>query len=359
MRRRFLLLVALAAGLACDRGAMPGREAASAFRGVLLTPPLEKPDFTFTDVNGQPWNLRVKTAGKVALLFFGYTHCPDVCPLHAANVAAVLRTMPFEVRDKVMFLFVTTDPARDTPERLKEWLAAFDPTFVGLTAPPEALGQLQVSLGIAPARIEIPPGADSANYLVGHGAQVIAFGLDDQARIEYPFGIRQEDWANDLPRLARGEVPTSAARTGPPPATIGAANIPEAPPIEVRAALMAAPVSTSEASIYLVVQNNGEADTLTGVWSPDAASAAMHATRRDGGTMRMEHVASLPLAPGARLELLPGGTHVMLMGLTRKPIAGESFPLRLRFARAGEYVIAPMVVAYADLDAQLTAARQP
>ncbi|MBC7897186.1 MAG: SCO family protein [Cytophagaceae bacterium] len=354
MRRRAYLLALLTVGLACDRGEAPGRAAAGSFRGVLLSPALEKPDVTFTDFNGEPYNLRLKTAGKVALLFFGYSHCPDVCPLHAANVAAVLKTMPFEERGKIQFLFVTTDPERDTPARLREWLGVFDPGFVGLTAPAEALAQLQVSLGMAPARKEIVPGRDSADYLVGHGAQVLAFGLDNFARVEYPFGIRQEDWAKDLPRLARGEVPSVGNEGAPnrmPDA--GPASVPAAPRIEVRVALMAAPVTTTEASVYLVLRNNGDADTLTNVWSPEATGSMIHRTEREGGAMRMVAVESVPVAAGATLEFLPGGTHVMLIGLSRKPDAGESFPLRLRFAKAGEFIIAPMVVAYADLDARL------
>lgn len=359
---RALLLGALAIG-ACKRESIPGRDEAATFRGVVVTPPFDKPDFTFTDHEGQPYNFRLKTAGKVALLFFGYTHCPDVCPLHAANIAAVMKQMSFEERAKIQFVFITTDPERDTPARLKEWLGAFDPSFVGLTASAAEVTRLGASLGIAPPRKELPDGSkDSLNYLVGHGAQVIAFGLDNQGRLEYPFGIRQEDWAKDLPRLARGEVPRApdAAASAAPadmnlaPATSG---VPAGPPMQVQVALMAAPATTTEASVYLVVRNNAAADTLVGVWSPEAKGAMIHQTEARGGTMTMVMTERVAVPAGGTLEFLPGGTHVMLTGLTRKPAAGESFPLRLRFAKAGEYIIAPMVVAYADLEAQLKAAR--
>lgn len=350
----------LAAG-ACDRGATPAREAGSVFRGVMLNTPLEKPDFTLTDVNGEPYNFRLKTAGKVALLFFGYTHCPDVCPLHAANVAAVLRQMPFDEREKIQFVFVTTDPERDTPARLKEWLGNFDTSFVGLSGAPDELAKLQAAVGIPPARREYLPGADSANYLVGHGAQVLAFGLDNFARIEYPFGIRQEDWANDLPRLARGEVPRpraiptdSSFDVNLTPSTVA---VPAGPQIQVEVALMPVPATTTEAAVYLVIHNNGGEDTLSAVSSPEAKDAMIHRTVERGALRVMEPVSVLPIRPGETLRFLPGGTHVMLMQLARKPVAGESFPLRLRFAKAGEFVVAPMVVEYADLEAQLGASR--
>lgn len=353
------MIAVLGMVLAACRG--PSRDAAL-FRGVYVEPAVEKPDFTFTDTRGEPFNFRLATAGKVALLFFGYTHCPDVCPLHAANIAAVLKQMPFEERSKIQFVFVTTDPERDTPERLRQWLGAFDPSFIGLTAPAAELERVQRELRIAPARKEVPAGKDSAQYLVGHAAQVIAFGVDGLARTEYPMGVRQEDWAFDLPRLARGELPPAPVTNSAEPAgevalTPGAAPV-DGPVIEVRAALMPAPAMATEASVYLVLQHRGTtADTLTGIWSPEASGAMLHRTVSNGGVQQMEMLAALVIPPAATEVLAPGGTHIMLTGLTRRPVAGESFPLRLRFARAGEFVIAPMVVPYADVQAQLDAAR--
>lgn len=353
---RFALLVVLAA---C-RGE-PARDA-GLFRGVYVSPPVEKPDFTFTDFNGQPFSFRLATEGKVALLFFGYTHCPDVCPLHAANVSAVLRQMPFDEASKIQFVFVTTDPERDTPERLKQWLGAFDPRFIGLRGSPEELARVQAALQIAPARKELPTGADSASYLVGHAAQVIAFGLDGKARTEYPMGVRQDDWAADLPRLARGEVPTAPrSRDGQPAGEVNlapAATEVTAAAIEILAAVMAAPPTVSEGAVYLVVRNNSaRADTLLSVWSPEAEGAMIHSTTTGGRMQQMEMKSSLPIGAGETLTLAPGATHLMLTGLRRLPAAGESFPLRLRFARAGEFIVAPMVVPYADVQAQLGAAR--
>ena len=353
----------VAATAACDRRPAPGGDAGAVFRGVVRDPPLEKPDFTLTDFNGQPYNFRLKTAGKVALLFFGYTHCPDVCPLHAANIAAVLKQMPFEERGKIQFVFVTTDPERDTPQRLREWLGNFDTSFVGLTGSPADLERLQRAVGIPPARRDYVPGGDSANYLVGHGAQVLAFGLDDTARVEYPFGIRQEDWANDLPRLARGEMPPPPR--APTDSTFdvnlapSAGAVPDAPQIRIEVALMPVPASTTEGAVYLVIHNTGGADTLTAVQSPEAQQAMFHRSVQRGGLRAMEPVDVLPIRPGETLRLVPGGTHVMLVNLARRPVAGESFPLRLRFARAGEFVVAPMVVEYAALESQLGGAGTP
>ena len=353
MRRLLTFLVPAMAAVGACRGETPRDEAL--FRGVYVSPPVEKPDFTFTDFNGKPFNFRLETADKAALLFFGYTHCPDVCPLHAANVAAVLKEMPFEEREKIRFIFVTTDPDRDTPERLKSWLGAFDREFIGVAGSAEELARVQAELRIAPAKKEFLPGADSSAYLVGHAAQVIAFGRDGLARTEYPMGVRQEDWAKDLPRLARGEVPGDPGSALPgkdvalTPTTAEVAG----PAIQVQVAVMAAPPSTSEAAVYLVIANAGAADTLVSVSSPEAGGAMIHTTEPSGGQQVMRMRDRVPLAPGETVSFLPGGTHVMLMSLSRLPAAGESFPVRLRFARAGEFAIAPMVVPYAELEQHL------
>jgi protein SCO1/2 len=352
MRLALAALCLVLAPIACARET-PRDE--GLFRGVYVDPAVEKPEVTFTDFNGQPFNFRQATEGKVALLFFGYTHCPDVCPLHAANIAAVLRQMPFEERAKIQFLFVTTDPERDTPERLRQWLGAFDRSFIGLAASPDELLRVQRELRLAPARKEFPAGADSSAYLIGHAAQVIAFGVDNLARTEYPMGVRQEDWARDLPRLARGEIPPNpgTALAGKDVDLAPSTKDVAGPAIQVQVAVMAAPPTTSEAAVYLVLANAGADDTLVGVWSPEAKGAMIHTTESSGGQQVMRMRERFPVAQGATLSFLPGGTHVMLTDLARQPNVGESFPLRLRFARAGEFAIAPMVVPYAELDQQL------
>jgi protein SCO1/2 len=186
---------------ACGRGDAVGggQDGTSRWRGTLLGEPWPKPEFTLTDETGQPFDFRAATDGYLTLLFFGYTHCPDVCPLHMANLAAVLDTMPGEVRANTKVVFATTDPARDTPERLKSWLGNFDDRFIGLTGTLDQVVAAQEAAGVPVSGAE-PPKADGS-YVVGHAAQVIAYTRDDEAHLVYPFGTRQSDWADDLPRL--------------------------------------------------------------------------------------------------------------------------------------------------------------
>ncbi len=192
-------MLAVLATVACSGGERAPLSR-SGFIGAELPTPLPKPDFTFTDSKGKPYPLVERTAGQVTLLFFGYTHCPDVCPVHLANIAAVLDKMPDEVQRSVTVVFVTTDPARDSLPVLDAWVKRFNPAFVGLTGSDSILAAAQATVKMAPAeRDTLPDG--SGGYAVGHSAAVIAYTRDGVGRVMYPFGTRQRDWAHDLPAL--------------------------------------------------------------------------------------------------------------------------------------------------------------
>lgn len=163
------------------------------------------PDVVLPDMHGEPFRLREEALGHVTLLFIGYTYCPDVCPVHLANLGAILRDFPLEVAPEVRTVFVTADPVRDTPERLREWLGALHPDFVGLRGTREEVNALEAALGIPLSVVDPGDGPDS--YFVGHAGQVLAFDREGRARLAYPWGIRQRDWRRDLPRLVRGEWP--------------------------------------------------------------------------------------------------------------------------------------------------------
>ena len=197
MKRR-LALVLVAGALAC--GTRTERVlSANGLIGVEMPSPLATPELTFTDSHGRPFHLVSATAGKVTLLMLGYTHCPDVCPVHLANLAAVLKKMPTAVQGSVQVVFVTVDPVRDTPPVLDAFVAAFDPAFIGLTGTDSVLASLQQAMQLGRA-YENPADTDG-NYTVGHASAVIAFTRDGLARVRYPFGTRQADWAHDLPLL--------------------------------------------------------------------------------------------------------------------------------------------------------------
>jgi protein SCO1 len=172
--------------------------AAPTYHGGLVTPPLPKPKFNLTDTSGVPFDFWPETQGYVTLLFFGYTRCPDECPLHMANIASSLQQLPTAIGERVKVVFVTTDPARDSAPVLRAWLDNFDTRFIGLTGSEAAIAAAQRAAYLAPASKTAHTGQD---YGVNHAAFVLAYTKDNLAHVIYPGGVTPEDWAQDLPLL--------------------------------------------------------------------------------------------------------------------------------------------------------------
>ena len=127
---------------------------------------MPKPDITLTDQHGQRFALKPRTHGKVTLLYFGYTHCPDVCPLTMSMLAQAVKALPAATVRDVAVVFVTTDPARDTPAQLRQWLANFDRSFVGLTGSREQTDNVAKAYRVYVA----PQKSEGDDYLVDHSA---------------------------------------------------------------------------------------------------------------------------------------------------------------------------------------------
>jgi protein SCO1/2 len=183
---------------------LSGHQASVTYRGGLVAPPLPKPRFVLTDTAGAPFDFWKSTQGSVTLLFFGYTYCPDQCPMHMANIGAALKTVPAGIADQVKLVFVTTDPARDVPAVLRRWLDHFDHRFTGLTGTEAAIEAVQKSAGVPPAQ---KAGFSTGNYAVAHANFVLAYTKDNLAHVIYPGGVTTDDWAHDLPLLLKETWP--------------------------------------------------------------------------------------------------------------------------------------------------------
>jgi protein SCO1/2 len=169
-----------------------GDGADDSYAGLDLAEPYRRPSFTLTDVNGAAYDFRTATAGRPTLLFFGYTNCPDVCPTTMANVAVALRRLDPAVAAELQVVFVTTDPAFDTPAVLGEYLGRFDADlpnrFIGLTGDQEAIDQAQLSTGV--------PLAEDDGRL--HSSLLLLYGRDDEAHVAFDAGNTPQDIAADL-----------------------------------------------------------------------------------------------------------------------------------------------------------------
>jgi protein SCO1/2 len=143
--------------------------------GTSVPEPYDLPEATLTDTSGSSYNLAASPSKPVVLLFFGYSHCPDVCVTVLADVAQALNRMNSADRDQVQMIFITTDPARDTPRVIGKYLQRFDPSFLGLTGDLSTIKSVATRVGVhIEGRNKLPSGG----YEVGHSAQVIGFDRD-------------------------------------------------------------------------------------------------------------------------------------------------------------------------------------
>jgi protein SCO1/2 len=158
--------------------------------------------FTLTDQNGR----RVSDtdfAGKYRLIYFGYTFCPDVCPVDVRVLGAGLTR--FEQRDaalgaKVQLIFVSVDPARDTPAVLRQFVANFHPRLIGLTGTPEELARMARDYGASYTREE---GATPGTYLMNHSRVVVLYSPENEPLAIIPYDQGPDGVANELARWVR------------------------------------------------------------------------------------------------------------------------------------------------------------
>ncbi|MGW2722903.1 SCO family protein [Streptomyces sp. NPDC001492] len=173
---------------------------------TVLDKPFEKPDLVLTDTKGDKYDLRKETAGRPTLIYFGYTHCPDICPLTMSNIAVAKKQLPKAEQDKLRVVFVTTDPRRDTPAELGKWLKGIDPQFVGLTGDFATIqaGARTLGISIEPTHKDKKTG----KTVSVHGTQVIAFSpKTDGGYVLYGEDAQVDDYAKDLPKIIKGENP--------------------------------------------------------------------------------------------------------------------------------------------------------
>jgi protein SCO1/2 len=178
------------------------------FHGMLLQSPERAADFTLTASTGASLRLS-DLRGKIVLLFFGYTTCPDVCPLTLAELKQ-MRQLMGDQADQVQVLLLTVDPTHDTPEKLAHYLAAFDETFVGLTGPVETLSAVATEFGVffddrvAVGHADSHAPAPAASLPVEHTSTVVVVDADGYTRLLFPPGMSPADMAEDVKYLIKG-----------------------------------------------------------------------------------------------------------------------------------------------------------
>lgn len=193
MKRALIALAGmLSLGLvACTPAPMPPRFQATDITGAPFAH-----DFRLTDHTGQMRTL-ADFKGKAVAVFFGYTHCPDVCPTTLADFAAALKMLGSQ-GDRVQVIFVTVDPERDTPEVLRQFVPAFDPRFLGMYTDAASLRLLAKDYKIV---YQKTAQKNPDDYLIDHSAGTYIYDPKGRLRLLMPYGSKPEAIAQDLKTL--------------------------------------------------------------------------------------------------------------------------------------------------------------
>ncbi len=187
------LSLALLSGCATSTGGGEGD-----LHGATLTKPYTAPTTTLTDTAGSPFSLAADTGKPLTLVFFGYTHCPDICQVVMASLASAMTRLDPGTRSEVDVVFVTTDPARDDRATLRSYLDRFDPGFIGLTGDLSSVIAAGKALGVAVEKGQKLP---SGGYEVAHGTQVVAIDARDRSPIVWTQGTSSAEFAADITQL--------------------------------------------------------------------------------------------------------------------------------------------------------------
>lgn len=155
-------------------------------------------ELQLTDFTGQPRKL-ADFHGKVVVVFFGYTHCPDVCPTTMSELASAMKKLGPDA-DKVQVLFVTADPERDTADILKQYVTAFDSRFLGLRGTPEQTAQAAKDFKVL---IQKNAGSDPNNYTVDHSSGTYLYDREGKLRVYVSYGQGADVFVHDIAELLK------------------------------------------------------------------------------------------------------------------------------------------------------------
>lgn len=190
MRRRALLLAAL------PLPSLAATPAAPRLKAGVFDPAQPAPEFTLKGSDGAALKL-ARFKGKLVLLVFGFTNCPEVCPTTLATLAQARKALGGDAND-VQVVYVTVDPARDDVARIRQYLAAFDPTFIGGTEAPDKLAEMRKRYGVVAEKIASPqPNA----YGMNHSTSVWLIDRAGMLRAMMPYGHEAKDFVHDLKLL--------------------------------------------------------------------------------------------------------------------------------------------------------------
>lgn len=168
------------------------------FHGTVIQSPEPSFDFKLTGKDGDVSLSDYR--GKLVLIYFGYTFCPDICPATLANVGQALRNLGEDKASEVQTIMISLDPERDTPQKLAEYVTHFHPSFIGITGTEQDIAQVTSLYGIF---YQVQPGSDATGYLIDHTATLLVIDREGYLKLVFPFGVTVDEIADDLEYMLR------------------------------------------------------------------------------------------------------------------------------------------------------------
>ncbi len=167
-------------------------------KGSPINPPVSAPPIRLARADGSQYDSS-QQAGHIQVVFFGYTYCPDICPTTLANFKTVKSDLG-SLAQYVNFVFISVDPQRDTPQKIQDYAAGFDPAFIGLSGSEADLSPVWQEYGVYR---EIDTSQSTTNYTVNHSTVTYLIDRHGDLRLTYAYGTNPADIANDISYLLK------------------------------------------------------------------------------------------------------------------------------------------------------------
>jgi protein SCO1/2 len=299
---------------------------AERFNGQVVEPGKSAPRLVGVNWNGRRFDLE-ELRGKVVVVFFGYTFCPDVCPFTLAKMKQVYADLGQEA-EGLEVVFASVDPQRDTVEKLAAYVPSFDRRFFGLRLEPNEVDQAAQAFGLTVQYGTPKEGIETdTNYFVDHTGTYFVIDRAGDLRLKFPPNVAVDVMEPDLRKLLAAPAPPRPATA--PERKVAAARL------EIRDARVQ--LFPNNGAVYFDVVNPGASpDRLLRVETAVAKAAETHETIDDGGVMRMKaRPEGFEVPAHGTLSLSPGGKHLMLVEPTPPAAGTKTISLTLHFERAG------------------------
>lgn len=275
-------------------------------QGVAAAPPAH--EFTLDSADGKVSLSDFR--GKIAVLYFGYTSCPDICPTSLLRISAAYKSLDEVHQKQIQPIFISLDPERDSTAKMATYLDYFLPNFVGLTGTPEEIAEVAKRYRINYRKTEVESGL---GYVVDHASIYFVIGRDGHLFSHLLHDVTPDEIAESLTQALSEQSPDVDLKVSD-------------------AVIRATPPGFNVTAAYFKLENTSGANlSLVGASSKLADKVEIHEHTFSEGMMKMRRVQQLAIAAGETAWFKPGGHHLMFFGLKRPVNPGDLVEVTLKF----------------------------